>query len=174
MKKALPCLIMIAIFTALVYVFSQEFTYVEADQCKVCHTAENIGKQFPLWESSLHSQAFELLDSKKAFDTAIHNGVRDLPTESRECLKCHAPLYENSEELKQEGVTCEVCHGPGSAYKSLYRMKIREEAIKYGLTEYNSPEEIRKSCVECHGNEGFDFKSAWEIIKHPVPVNEKD
>lgn len=140
-----------------------------AEKCKVCHSPEAIGKQYPIWDKSLHSKSFELLDSKNAFDTAVHNGIQNLPTNSPECLKCHAPLYEVSDELKKEGVTCEVCHGPGSEYKSLYRMKIREETLKYGLTKYDSLGDIRKSCIKCHGTEGFDFKAAWEIIKHPVP-----
>ena len=56
------------------------------------------------------------------------------------CLKCHAPLADKAPELKAEGVTCEVCHGPGSDYKKLNIMKDKAAAAKNGLILYGSPD----------------------------------
>ncbi len=99
----------------------------------------------------------------------------DNPAESPECLKCHAPLFEKAAELKEEGVSCEVCHGPGSAYKKLSIMKNREESLKNGLIVYDSPEAIKKQCSSCHENahgKSFDFEAKWAKIKHSIPEKE--
>jgi hypothetical protein len=100
--------------------------------------------------------------------------VADAP-DNPKCLKCHSPLAEINPDLKEEGVGCEVCHGPGSAYKKLSVMKSTEESIKYGLTAYDSTETIKKQCLTCHESahdKPFDFEAAWEKIKHPVPGKE--
>jgi hypothetical protein len=169
MKKVLLGFLIFASSLALIHLFSQEFTYVGTEKCKTCHTAEDKGNQYSLWQMRGHSKAFEVLSSKEAFKAAADRGINGPPAESPECLKCHAPLFEKSQQLMQEGVTCEVCHGPGSAYSNQYRMKRREEAWKNGLTKYNSCETIKNKCMECHGNEGFDFVTAWEKIKHSLP-----
>lgn len=150
---------------------SQEFNYVGADKCKICHRTESRGKQFPIWEESKHSQSYKALSLPEAADIAHEAGIQN-PQQSEQCLQCHAPLHAKAPEIKEEGVTCEVCHGPGSEYKKLSIMKNREEAIKMGLIAYNSLEDIKNKCLTCHQNAhgiSFDFEASWELIKHPVP-----
>ncbi len=171
MKKVLSLLI---VFTACIFIFSlfsQEFTYVGAAKCKICHKSEKQGRQHPIWEESTHSKSFAALSSSEAPAQAKEMGV-DNPIESPECLKCHAPLFEKAAELKEEGVNCEVCHGPGSDYKKLSIMKNREESVKNGLIVYESTAAIKKQCLSCHENahgKTFDFDTKWAKIKHPVP-----
>jgi len=162
------------IFISIIFItglYSQEFTYVGAGKCKMCHKSEKQGQQFPLWEAMKHSKSFAALTSDKAIEVAQEAGV-DNPAESPNCLKCHAPLAEKAPELKEEGVGCEVCHGPGSAYKKMSIMKDHAESVKNGMTEYGSPEAIKKQCLTCHENAHettFDFNASWEKIKHPRP-----
>nr|NIO48600.1 cytochrome C554 [Candidatus Aminicenantes bacterium] len=144
----------------------QEFTYVGAGKCKICHKTEKQGRQFLLWEEKKHSKSFAALTTEE-----IKAKFPDAP-ENPECLKCHAPLFEKAAEFKEEGVTCEVCHGPGSVYKKLSIMKNREEAVKNGLILYDSAEAIKKQCLTCHDmahEKPFDFEAAWEKVKHPIP-----
>jgi hypothetical protein len=155
----------------IISLFSQEFTYVGAGKCKICHKTEKQGRQFPLWEEGKHSKSFAALSSPNAPAKAQEMGVEN-PTESPDCLKCHAPLFEKSPEIKEEGVTCEVCHGPGSAYKKLSVMKSREESAKNGLILYGSLDAIKKQCLTCHDmahEKPFDFEASWKKIKHPIP-----
>lgn len=171
MKKVLLALIATIIFVFVITLFGQEFTYVGAAKCKTCHKSEKRGKQFPLWEESTHSKSFAALSSPDAASKAQEAGVEN-PVDSPKCLQCHAPLFENAAEFKEEGVTCEVCHGPGSAYKKLSIMKSREESVKNGLVVYDSAEAIKKHCLSCHENahgEIFDYEASWGKIKHPVP-----
>jgi hypothetical protein len=171
MKKASLILLSMIIIISVSTLFSQDFTYVGAAKCQMCHKTEKQGQQFPLWEARKHSKSFSALASDKAKEVAQEAGV-DNPAESPECLKCHAPLAEKTPELKEEGVGCETCHGPGSAYKKMSIMKDHAESVKNGMTDYGSPEAIKKKCLTCHENahgNTFDFEAAWEKVKHPRP-----
>ena len=171
MKKWLLILIVLASFMLIITLFSQEFTYVGASKCKICHKTEKQGRQHPIWEESKHSQSFQALSTDKAQEIAQSVGIEN-PAESPKCLKCHGPLQEIAPELKEEGVTCEICHGPGSDYKKLSIMKDREQAVQNGLVIYESQEVIKNHCLSCHEmahNKSFDFTAAWDKIKHARP-----
>jgi hypothetical protein len=150
----------------------QEPGYVGAQKCQLCHKSENQGRQYLIWEGTKHAKSLEALTSPKAAEAAKAMGV-DKPADDPRCLKCHAPLAAKAPELKAEGVSCEVCHGPGSDYKKLSVMKDKDAAVKCGLILYASPDAIKAQCLKCHENPhgiSFDFAAAWEKIKHPVPA----
>ncbi len=171
LKKVLFISIIGIFLIFIISLFSQEFTYIGAGKCKICHKTEKQGRQFPLWEEKKHSKSFAALSSPEAPARAKEMGVEN-PVESPDCLKCHAPLFEKAPKFKEEGVTCEVCHGPGSIYKKLKIMKSREESVKNGLTVYDTPETKKEWCLTCHEDahgQSFDFEASWEEIKHPVP-----
>ena len=161
----------LALLILAVPAISQEFAYVGAQKCQVCHKSENQGRQYVIWEASKHSRALEALTSPKAAEAAKAMGV-DKPADDPRCLKCHSPLAAKAPDLKSDGVSCEVCHGPGSEYKKLSVMKDKAAAVKNGLILYGSPDAIKAQCLKCHENPhgiSFDFSSFWEKIKHPVP-----
>jgi len=171
MKKILLVLFMVISLFIFFSLFAQNFTYVGASKCKICHQTEKQGMQFPLWQNSGHSKSFAALSSEKALEIGKSIGI-EKPAESPECLKCHASLHEKAPELDPEGVTCEVCHGPGSEYRKLNIMKDKELSAKNGLILYGSPEAINTQCLTCHRNahgKTFDFPTSWEKVKHPVP-----
>ena len=93
MKKALLISIIGIFLISIISLFCQEFTYVGAGKCKICHKTEKQGKQFPLWEERKHSKSFAPLTTEE-----IKAKVQDAP-ENPECLKCHAPLFEKAPEL---------------------------------------------------------------------------
>jgi len=175
MKKILLVLIILMALSLILTLFSQDFTYVGAAKCKICHRTEKQGQQHPIWEESKHSKSFAVLASEQALAIAKEAGIAVPPAESPKCLNCHSPLFEKAAELKEEGVTCEVCHGPGSEYKKLSIMKNQEEAVQNGLIVYASHDVIKKQCLSCHENahdKPFDFEAKWEKIKHPRPEKE--
>jgi hypothetical protein len=172
MMKKIVLLIVITAVVLLISLLGQNFTYVGAAKCTICHKTEAQGQQYPIWQKSKHSTSFATLSSPDAAAKAKTAGVQN-PPESPQCLKCHALLYEKAPELKPEGVTCEICHGPGSEYKKLSIMKDKALAVKNGLVLYGSPDAIKKHCLTCHENvhgTSFDFAAAWEKIKHPKPA----
>lgn len=109
--------------------------YVGTDNCKMCHQPE----PYTGWSKSAHAQAFDLLKSV---------GEEKNP----ECLKCHTTGYGKPGGFVDEastpalaGVTCEACHGPGSAHK--------------GIAEKITKVPSAKVCAECHQDQNI----------HPLP-----
>lgn len=155
----------------------KEFTYVGVDNCVLCHKTEKQGKQLEIWKNSKHSKAYETLKTAEADSIAKSLGYETPAAKTENCLKCHTSAY-NVEPAKldkkfkiEDGVQCETCHGPGSAYKNMKIMKDRALSVENGLIIH---EDFEKYCASCHNPESptyvaRDMKEAWETIKHPVP-----
>lgn len=172
MKKNL---LLICLSLLIVNVLSaQTFKYIGADKCKMCHNKPATGEQYKKWQSDPHSKAIATLSSKKSLDYGKANGIAD-PAKEAKCLKCHS-TYERAGAalrggiLPEEGVSCESCHGAGSAYKSPAIMKNKEQAMANGLILPN-----KDLCVKCHNKENpfhkeFNFETYAAKIAHPNPA----
>ena len=146
--------------------------YVGSKTCKMCHNNPAKGEQYNKWSKTQHSKAFSALTSEAAMTYAKANGIAD-PSKEAKCLKCHSTASSVDAALleptitKEEGVSCESCHGPGSVYKSMAIMKDKANDIKSGL---NIPDQ--KTCEKCHTAEGnpffkpFDYATAVTKISH--------
>jgi hypothetical protein len=173
MRKAV--LILAGIFAAA-YVASATVdspAFVGAGKCKDCHKTEKQGKQYPIWEASLHAQAFNNLKTDAAKTTAAAAGIAGSPEQAAACLKCHAPLAEKAPDLAAEGVSCEACHGPGSLYRKLNIMMNRDASVQNGLILYATQDAVKAQCLTCHANahgKVLDFAAGWEKIKHTRPA----
>jgi hypothetical protein len=153
-------------------VFAQEYEYIGAAKCKMCHNKPETGKQYDLWKASAHAKAFTTLQGAEAIKIGQAKGIAD-PSKDQKCLKCHSTAAINADLnagiTVEEGVSCESCHGAGSAYKTLTIMKSREQAIAKGLIIPDA-----KVCTKCHNSESptfksFDFAAASKLIAHPIP-----
>jgi hypothetical protein len=162
---------------------AKEPQYIGVAKCKSCHKKELIGNQYEEWQKSKHAKAFETLKSEKALEYAKATKIEGPPSESGECLQCHATAYGLKPEqvakkpLKiSDGVQCESCHGPGSKYKKKKTMSDRDKAVAAGLV---IPDE--KTCTGCHNDKspawdpekGFDFEEAKKTIAHSIPEDVK-
>ena len=133
--------------------------YIGAAKCKMCHNKADKGAQFTKWEASKHSKAF--------------SDLKPADQKNAKCLKCHSTSAGADQDLVatntvEEGVSCESCHGPGSAYKTATNMK-KEKAMTLGMIE---PKEA--VCVKCHNKEspnfkGFNYKEYAAKIAHADP-----
>jgi len=139
--------------------FAAEAKYVGVKKCKTCHK-----EQYKIWLNLSHAKALSVLSADEQ--------------KNPECLGCHTTGYGKpaASTAKLENVQCEACHGPGSLYKSAKIMSkskykkdpeaSRAKSIAAGLI---LPTE--EACVKCHNDKspsfkGFDFKAAFEKIKH--------
>lgn len=155
-------------------VAAQGYKYIGADKCKMCHNKPSTGDQYAKWAGSLHAKALKSLSSPEALDYAKKNGIAD-PAKDAKCLKCHSTFDAAAANLRggilaTEGVSCESCHGPGSAYKSPTIMKDLAMSKKNGLIEPN-----KEVCLKCHNKENpffkeFSFETASAKIAHPNPA----
>ena len=169
------------LFTAFIFLFAGSllsaqvtFKYIGADKCKLCHNKPANGDAYGKWKASLHSKSMASLSSQASLDYAKKNGIAD-PTKEAKCLKCHSTFDAVAANLRggitqADGVSCESCHGPGSAYKSPAIMKSKEQSLKNGLILPNEA-----VCLKCHNKENpfykeFNFATASAKIAHPDPL----
>lgn len=169
----------------------EQFQYVGVKKCRTCHKKELMGDQYGTWKDAEHAKAFETLASEEALEYAREKGIEGSPQEADECVKCHVTGHGVDGTLikyelhPQDGVQCESCHGPGSAYRKKKIMSDPDKSAANGLVE---PSE--KLCVSCHSDEspawdpkryvlangtsvGFDYEQATEKIAHPIPADVK-
>jgi hypothetical protein len=167
-----------AVFTMGTLAQDKDFKYVGAKNCKMCHSSKKSGEAFKIWEASAHAKAYLTLASEESKAIGKKMGIED-PQKSDKCLSCHitghgqpASKFEKT-YLMEEGVSCEACHGAGSAYNPMKIMKqIKAGEVKaadYGLLVPNEA-----SCKTCHNEKsptfkGFDFKKYTAQIAHPTP-----
>ena len=152
--------------------------YVGVKICAPCHKTEKSGNQFAIWQKTKHAEAYKVLTTAKADEIAKAKGTKKPAAESPECLECHAitadtKMVEKSLDPK-DGVQCEVCHGAGSAYKTISTMKDKAKSVAAGMTEYKDDAAIEKKCRTCHNEKSptykeFKFQERWPKIKHQTP-----
>jgi hypothetical protein len=156
---------------------AQEFQYVGAAKCKICHNKPATGQQFKIWSESLHANAMKSLSNEKSMAYAKEHNIAD-PTKEAGCIKCHSTAGSLKDSQMAgltiaEGVSCESCHGPGSAYKTNTIMKDKALSVKNGLI---IPDQ--KICEKCHNKDNpfykdFNFTEASKKIAHPNPLVQK-
>jgi len=154
--------------------------YVGYKACAPCHKGEKKGSMAEIWEKSKHAQAYKTLESETAQKIAKEKGLKKAANESPECLECHVTAATADAKLldkgydKKNGVTCEACHGAGSAYKTMPIMKDKAKAIAAGLANFKDDKAKEEACVKCHNKKSpsfkeFKFKEMWASIAHPLP-----
>lgn len=155
----------------------KEIKYSGNKQCIMCH--KGMDDSVSVWTETRHAKAFETLatDEAKKFS--------EDPQKDPACLGCHTTGYGKEggyaadlEDKKKEpllGVTCEMCHGPGTDYNKVM-MSAKggaldaEAATAAGLTI----KPTKETCIACHNDkrpgakadEEFDFDKMFEKIKH--------
>ncbi len=175
-------IILVLCISALTFAFSSlagaaeyKHKFTGASKCKVCHSAEKKGNQFGVWSASKHAKAFETLGTPQAKEVAKKAGVAD-PQTDKGCLSCHVAGFDAPEAMKgpkwakEEGVTCESCHGPGEDYSPMKVMRDKAAAVAAGLV---IPDE--KTCKTCHNEKSptykpFSFAKEWPKVKHDNPL----
>jgi hypothetical protein len=88
-------------------------------------------------------------------------------------IKCHVTGAQDrvsgpADTFRQEeGVGCEACHGPGSAYIDPAIMADREAFLSHGG---RIPDE--STCRTCHEGERFQYEERVPRVAHPRPAGE--
>ena len=153
---------------------AQDYEYIGAAKCKMCHNKTATGQQYKIWSEGPHANAMKTLSNEASMAIAKEKGIAD-PTTDPSCTKCHSTVGATSEDLHAgikitEGVSCETCHGPGSAYKTNTIMKDQAKALEKGMI---IPDEAL--CKGCHNEESptykeFNYEEAVKKIAHPNPA----
>ena len=147
--------------------------YTGVKFCAACHKGGKGGTAYTVWEKSNHAKAYQVLLNDESKKIAKEKGLKLPANESPECLKCHVTGGGDAKNVdktfsKEEGVTCEACHGAASGYKIIHSKGDMEKSKAAGLTVGNKNE---KFCTQCHNNEsptfkGFKLDEMWAKIEH--------
>ncbi len=127
-------------------------TYIGVTKCASCHF-----EKYQDWrkQQEKHAKAFEILPAASQTDAA--------------CLKCHTTGFgdpsgfKTAEDHQFAGITCESCHGPGSAHAEVAKpfankkhLEPEQDKIARDSIYRMLPQNV---CVTCH--------SARAHQKHP-------
>jgi len=103
-----------------------------------------------------HSRAYQALTSDIGERMARILKLGSKAEESPKCLVCHA-LYTTSEQRGRsfeiaEGVSCESCHGPASAWLGPHTTRdwSHEKSVAQGMQDTRNVIHRTQKCLECH------------------------
>jgi hypothetical protein len=103
-----------------------------------------------------HSRAYQALTGEVGERMARILKLGTKAEESAKCLACHA-LYTTPEQRGRafeisEGVSCENCHGPASAWLGPHttRSWAHEKSVALGMQDTRSVIHRTEKCLECH------------------------
>jgi hypothetical protein len=129
-----------------------------------------------------HAQAYEVLLEKRSeqIERNLHPDKHVRPETDALCLRCHVhPSYDTrmvrvvdgvSQFRKEDGVSCEACHGPAQHWLATHFRSERSPAQREAEGQYDTrslPGRIQL-CVDCHvGAPGMDVNHDLIAAGHP-------
>lgn len=154
--------------------------FVGIANCRGCHGTQAIGDQYGRWEASAHARGFTALRSDSAVRYAAGRGIAQ-PDSNPACLRCHTTAFSAPQDMiaadfhREDGVTCEECHGAGSDYSPYAAMRDRRVFARLGGRVGSTHD-----CLTCHAealspdacpfqHEPFVAAVAMRRIAHALP-----
>jgi hypothetical protein len=104
----------------------------------------------------------------------------DNPSASPKCLACHSLSVapeQKARDFDLEGVSCESCHGPASAWLVPHTLKgaTTEKSVALGMFDIRNPMHRAENCLACHlGTTEHDVDHRMIAAGHPDLVFELD
>ncbi|GIW80034.1 MAG: hypothetical protein KatS3mg105_1841 [Gemmatales bacterium] len=167
----------------------KKYTYFGADTCRQCHCQPGANKadfvkldEYTTWRTEdKHSLAYAVLLGPRGRRMGeLLAGRADYVLEEKAgCLNCHSMNYPGREGKgfkKEDGISCDGCHGPSSAYYAphsaggKWRTMTAEEKFALGMRDLRNPLVKARLCMSCHvGNaaEGKVVTHAMFAAGHP-------
>jgi hypothetical protein len=123
---------------------------VGPNKCTGCHDHD---PQKDWWEKKEgpkgHLNSLSQLEDKKSAGYAKAIGLADPYDLKGSCVKCHATIFKGDANA---GVSCETCHGAGSAYLEPHKEKgSYQKAVSLGMYDTRGNYGVwAKLCLDCH------------------------
>ena len=113
--------------------------------------------EYSIWiVQDKHSRAYQALTGEVGERMARILKLNAKAAESAKCLACHA-LYTTPEQRGRafeisEGVSCESCHGPASAWLGPHTTRAwpHEKSVALGMRDTRNVIQRSELCLECH------------------------
>jgi hypothetical protein len=137
--------------------------------------------EFSIWVvQDKHAQAYEVLQNPVARRMANILGIGN-PGSEPKCLACHALAPSKMERGREfginEGVSCESCHGPSSAWLGPHSTQGWTTKKSLALGMYDTEDLISRTekCTSCHvGSQEKSVNHEMIAAGHPDLVFELD
>lgn len=177
--RIMGCVVGVVFFVAALG--QAENKFVGVAKCKACHSVEKMGGlAYKVWEKTPHAKAYQTLLGAAAKKVAKEKGLKVAANEAPECLKCHVTgggAAKNVEAgfKKEDGVTCEACHGAASGWLAMHSKKDEASKAKAKEAGLDLGDKTGKACENCHNAESpthneFKMKEMWAKIEHGLPA----
>jgi hypothetical protein len=138
------------------------------------HKSKPRANEYTTWiKAEVHSAGYSVLYEEDSQKIAKDFGLKEKPEKSKECTVCHTLSIEDKPDLKgekydiNEGVTCELCHGPSEQYLEPHakpyepkgvagdeltakRAERHIESVKQGMWDVKNFKIRIENCVFCH------------------------
>jgi len=104
----------------------------------------------------------------------------DNPAASPKCLACHSLVVSSQDKARDfdvEGVSCESCHGPASAWLEPHTLRgaTTQKSVALGMLDLRDPMHRSEKCLSCHlGTADKDVDHKMIAAGHPDLVFELD
>jgi Cytochrome c554 and c-prime len=175
MRKLILFVMLVMFAFAVGAIADNGHDFVGLKKCKMCHKGEKNGFIYEDWLKTQHAQAYNTLGTPESHTVYADLGHSGNPQEDPNCLKCHVTGYgldtlRTAKVVKEDGITCESCHGAGGKYWKKKVMADRDSSIVYGLIA-----EPVNACSNCHNDnsptfKSFNFDERYKEIEHKLPV----
>src|SRR5262249_2419543 len=97
-----------------------------------------------------HVNSLNQLEAPKSNDFAKAVGLSDKYSITGVCVRCHATVFDGDANA---GVSCESCHGPGSAYLAPHQTQgsYDRSVAEFGMTKLiGNVQGWTQQCTNCH------------------------
>lgn len=111
--------------------------------------------EYTTWISQdRHARATEVLSNDVSVRMAKILGLGAAKSATK-CLVCHsldAPEMSQARTFASEGVSCEACHGPASAWLGPHTTRgwTHAESVRLGMYDTKDPVKRTEKCLTCH------------------------
>ncbi len=154
MKQAIPFVLFVAAALCGTDTARAQSRVLGSPGCGVTTTSCHGGKENAWWSKDKHHASIDLLyDNQKRVDEIagkyglasddVFNGKKS------NCMSCHGTVVFGKESEVDEPVSCESCHGPGSAYKEPH-VKGYDLGVASGMAKLKDLKVRSEACVRCH------------------------
>ena len=140
------------------------FSFKGSEFCIRCHRSEqgewSDTATTAAWRYDAHSRSHLALLPENPRTRAIEAALRIRAADTASCVACHThpaaePAAEEETPLVHAGISCETCHGAGSAYfephlEKRWRFLSPAEKQALGMHDLRSPAQKAENCLSCH------------------------
>jgi cytochrome c554/c'-like protein len=138
--------------------------------------------EYSIWiAQDRHANAYNVLGNAQSHTIARNLGLKESAQQSQRCLPCHALDVSEAQRARSfeldDGVSCESCHGPASAWLGPHTTRgwTHAQSVALGMIDTKNLQVRAQQCLTCHlGTAEHSVDHELLAAGHPVLTFELD